>query len=883
MTVSQTTVVNALNNYCFENIWNSTPFEYAENLALIPMSTRFMENWIIQNKYINLPDTTNQYAVYKIRYDAFEGSLIIPYNTWMSTDDIGNYYQTLFHAYAASGLMLPKCSVYLYHDRYSGLVYVAILKQAVMLVTGLSNWNNLYLTVYRYLQLNNPLTITSLYVPNQDIGNVVTTQANTAISAALALTQSGTNIYINGYDQPTSSAIIFTYGNYVDVISDTTVVGVFSVNMVPPVTGYFSSMYNTYKNVLHCPKSVNPNNNIISVELLSLVARNNTTNVGLYVTKSAENSITSITHQDFGISTSVVAAMQQSLNTQNISIEVKIRTHNNILIQEINYIKDLYICNDATIVSFLEGTGDTSLPFWTASALEQSAYVGYISSEPAYITPQTLDNFITGLGYYTVTAILCQHVNPFPVNSLPMSNLFVDKPLILSGLPAYPVIYINGNKVPASQTGYITNSNDQLITGVGSNTYYTVGQTVTVDVIEGSGIVTPVIISPNANNNVITTNSSDVVVYQLLNLSTPVSAYDTTSSVSCQLITPLPNSPVSVINNTNNTTTITFNQSTYGNTYILQDKNASQYFYKDITQDITNGKPIYINLSALCNDGITYIPIIGYNSLDVYLNGNRLIPNIDYSAIPYVDSSNNTSIVQVMICNMSCLSIGNTNYLEVIARSAVTLNSEVGYTANNMMDIGNNINMWYYNTSMLFAGGQYQTNVTNNGDMLIPSPAVSNGMPFYMTNELPVLYTDVLSGYMPDLDDTRIKLINIYFNKQSPINDLSNLIIPESWTLYSPYLTAIYYDIQQNPNIEMYSNDPNDQTFLMQFAQYNYLMQNDPTVNSTLSKIDLRFCDINPCYTAVTVPNINNYTVLQRLATLVLTSDPNTLGDIVNA
>lgn len=880
MTIAEDAVVQALNGYTFQNIWNEPLLEYASNVKLIPVSTTFLINWIIAPRYIPLPDTGLQYAVYSVNYTLVGNSLVIPQNTWVATDTIANTYQTLFHVYTADGLMLPKGFVLLYNNSYNNTLYVAIQKTPFMSIAGISNWSNLYLSVYRYLQNGTPLNVQSIYIPNPDTGLVVTGQVQTAITTALTLTNNGTTVYSNGYDIPTSTTPSFTAGSYVDIITDTTVAGIYSVNLTTTDTGYYSSFYSLYKQVLHCPKSLNPNNEIMTVELLSLTARRNLDNIGLYITKSAENSVTQITHNDVGINTEVVSALQAALGTQDISIEVKFRTHQKTLIREINYIDYLYINDDADILNFLIGSSDASLPFWTAASLEQATYVAYLSATPSLMSTQTLATYVQGLGYYTVLSILCQHLNNYPITSLPMSNLSIPKPLVLSGLPAYPVVYLNGIKVSDAQVGYSNTIRGNLLIGFASTVSYTTGQTISVDIIE-SGSSTPYLFSPISTSTTITVPFSTVQVYQLNTLTTDTSGYNVTSSVSCTLMSTASGESVQTyVSGTG--TEVVFGPATYGNTYFIQNGTFSRTFPFDITTQVAAQTPIHVELTTLCTDGATTVPFVGYNSLDVYLNGNRLIPGIDFSAIPILDSNGNASIIQILICNMQFISIGNTNTIEVIARTGIVLENEIGYLANNLANIGNSVDFWYAGASAAFVGGLLQINPTDQGDAISPNPALPNAYPFYIVTEIPNIIDEVLTGYTSSTDDSRISLINTYFNNQAPENNISTLLIPESWKLYSPYLSAIYNEALTNTSFELFTNDPDDTLFLEQFSAWDYLKLNDPTVNPAISKIDLRYCDINPSYGTVSVPDTNTYTILQRLETLMLAADPDTEGDVVS-
>jgi hypothetical protein len=247
-----------------------------------------------------------------------------------------------------------------------------------------------------------------------------------------------------------------------------------------------------------------------------------------------------------------------------------------------------------------------------------------------------------------------------------------------------------------------------------------------------------------------------------------------------------------------------------------------------------------------------------------------------------LDASGNVAIEQLIVCNRSALSLTGSNYLEVIAHTAIEIGRTVGYVTNNTININNNVETWYNGLSEAFANGYLLLNPTDAGNEIIPSSTVGNGLPFLVTATIPSFVIGVLNSITSTADDLRIGLINNYFNQQAPINDNSFLIIPRSWQVYSPYLTAIFHDVTQPGQILIYTNDPDPVLFQRQFAAYNYLLVNDPTLGSGTSPIDLRYCDVYPAYNTVHVLDLNTYTILHRLASLVLSPDSDTLGDVVN-
>ena len=883
MTISQDIVSRALTTYCVENIWNEPAYEGSVTLQLYPTGSRFMTNSLILGRNaLPLPIPGMQFAVFWAEYKLMEDGLIIPPNTWISTDQLGQTYQTLFHVYSETGVMIPKAAVFIYHNVNRRKVFIAIKKNPIILTAGLQNWNQLYMAIYRYNQPGlKPLTVASYQVATPDPGRVSAGAITTSIVNALARAPLGTFVYVNGYDRPASPSIVLHPGDYVDVYTDTTVIGKYSVNLTTTATGYLSTKYQTYKEVIHCPKAINPNKLIATTELLTMTVRRNSDHIGCFLHRNEKNGVTQITHVDVGVDTDIINAYRQSLNHQDVSIEVRLRAHTNTLIREINYIDYLYLCDDATILTFLIGHGDPSLPFWTAAALEQSAYVGYMTDSSTLLGNESLASYISGLGYYAVMAAICQHDKNFIINQTPVNGISVKKPLILSGMPAYPLVYLDGIKLSDTQVDYANTCHDNIIFSLTSTVYATIGQTLTVELIE-AGPSIPYLFTPVLGAATLTVPFNDVAIYQSNVLGTPVRGYLVQSSTSYIQITPGPGAIVQTAAATGGGTTLTFQPGAYTETYLIQNTSFSRAYGLDISSQVSAIAPIHIELTTLCTDGTTVVPLLGYQTLSVYLNGRRMIEGIDYAANPLTDVSGNPSIIQLMLCNRSKLSLTGTNYLEVIAHTSQTINKTVGYVANNTINIKNNVEAWYSGLSTAFANGLLLINPTDVGDAIVPTVTVGNGIPFVVVSEVPGFAENVLTGFSSSADDNRISLINTYFNEQAPFNDISSLIIPASWEVFSPYLTAICHDASQAGQVTIFATDPDPVLFQEQFSSYNYLLANDPTLTASISAIDLRYCDIFPCYAVVNVPDLGTYTAVQRLASLLLPPDSDTLGEVLN-
>ena len=884
MTIPQSAVTRALSTWVFQHVWNEPEYESSGTVQLRPAGSRFFVNAILTTgDPIALPTPWIQYAAFWVDIELMNDTVIIPNDTWIGTDQLGEDHRTLFHVYSETGLMLPKACVFLYHGRDSRIVYVAVNKNALLAIVGIGSWNQLYISTYRYAPASpSVLTIASYQVSNPDPTNSSAGSVHTAITSAVSRCPKGTFLYVNGYDRIATSSLTLMPGDYVDIYTDTTVFGSYTVDLSNTATGYFSSLYQGYREVLHCPRAANPTNLILTNELLTFTARRNSDSVGCFIHRNEPNGITQITHSDVGIDTNIVNAYRTSLGTSDISIEVRLRSNGVTLVRDRNFIDYLYLCNDATILSLLIGTGDPTLPFWTAATLEQSAYVEYMTTPPIVVSTETLSSYVNGLGYYTVMSAICQHDRTFVVNELPVNDIAVLKPLILSGMQAYPLVYLDGIKLRDTQVDYVNTHQDKILFSLTPDVYVSLNQTLTVELIE-SGSSVPYEVSPLSTASSFTVPFSGVIVYEVVQLTTAVIGYGVSATTAYMPVPCGMGTSIQLVTTSNGGTTLTFQPSTYGNTYVIQNASFSRCYGLDITSQVLAVSPIHIELTTTCNNNGPTIPLLGYKTLAVYLNGRRMIDGIDYAANPVTDSSGNVAIVQIMICNRSALSLTGLNYLEVVAHTASQISRTVGYATNNKLNIQNDINMWYSGLCSAFVGGFLLVNPTDAGNEIIPSPPVGNGLPFMTVAEVPSYAATVLSGFASTADDQRITIINTYFNQQPPINDASSLIIPKSWELFSPYLTAIIYDAVQPGQVILFTEDTDPTLFKLQFTSYSYLLANDPTLSITNSAIDTRYCDIYPCYASVTAPDLGTYAALQRLAGLLLPPDSDTLGEVLDA
>jgi hypothetical protein len=883
MTVSiatQTSMVNQLNDYCFRNIWNEVHAEYCINVQVYPVTPNIVIGQFMNtsNVWLALPTPTDQYVVYKASLGAFRGGLPIDLCQWFTGIDIINGWQTITNTYPQSGQVVARGYTYFYTDGTN--VYIAVSKTALYKMLGIVSWDQMYVSIFRGDILERKIIGNSFYISASVNFTPYTGSIQTYITNALNINTPGTIVTQNGYEVSQTSSLTFSVGDFIDVLCDNNVTGAFSVNVSNNTTGYFSSKYARYKEIIHIPKSLNPNNILITNNTCTFHVRSNVTNRGVYLHRNDPTGVTQITHNDIGIATTSINAHRADLNQDNVSVYARIRTMNTnrVLLNDAFCMNILYTLTDAQILQFLVGDIDNYLAFWTANNLETSGYINLMFHTPILSDPSLLSDYCTSLGYYTVASILSDHLRTITLPTSTQRTVILDKGYAFICQDTYPMIFLNGIKLNQSVIVYENVGREKIYIGFVDSVVRNADDVFTASYL-ANGSSQPYIFTPSSGTPSFTVPFGDIVVYKINSLSTPVLGWNATSNNSYQLQPFLNGTLMTFPAESGPGTEVVFGPSLYGIPFLIKPTTFVQEYLQNIDTVLEDNKPIIITLSETAvNDGSdTPRPLLAYNTLEVFVNGLFLIPNLDYSCIPIVDNSSNTALVQVIINNKEYLNLGSTgNLVEVIAHTSQTISSEAGYAFNNQISYDSRVNFVYPGLTAIYSLGLYQSVVTDNGYYLsIPTPP-DNGNPYYVQTSLTALVAEALEPYISTQNLATIAAINSYFGEYDPI-DPSFLIIPKSYSLYSPYIQAIVSDVINAILVPV--SDSNTATFLAQFSAYDFIKQRDMTITDT-SGVNRQYADVFPAYAPLTVFNPNYYNIIHQLCDLILPLDSATIGEI---
>jgi hypothetical protein len=873
--VEQTRMIDALNRYCFHNIWNATLQEYRVNVKPNQiLAGRYLKGSVsVGSERFPLPTPTDQYIAYYAPQQSFFGGLRLQKGVWIRSDTFLTHYKTLLYSYDTEGRVLPRNSVYLYLSPISNRVIIALLKNPLLKVFG-PHFDAFYMTVYRDSDQPNPITLQTWYVdPTNASGSV--NGLVTFLSQSKTKNFEGTQILINGREFSQSNPLSYQPGDYIEILCDENVIGAYDVNVSNNTTGFYSDIDSKYKEILHCPKTINPNNQLITHNtcMLSILTSEG---IGRYVHRIDDVGVGQITHNDLSITTDVVDAYRTYLNDQDLKIHVRVRTHtkDNVLINDLFYVSFLYICSDEDILKHLRGELDNTLSFWKASSLENSFYTRMMFDTPNSTDKSVLDEYIAGLGYYTVAAILSNHVTTFKTGNM-QRQFRVYKPVALIGKSCYPMVYLRGYKLQDDQFTYGDQYSHSVRITLSDDVYLGSENDLVIALIEnGSG--RPYVFTPDVSHTTITVPFRDVRIFEELTTSESVKGYRVESFHRYIENIETPGS-LSVTDNGDGTTTLLFGLSNYNKTFIIQNRNFSVNISTSLDDMIFTEKgSLTLPLQITCmNDTDKVVPLLGYNTVDAYMNSLKLVDNLDISVNTLKDSEDRLAGYEISLNTLDYLKEAPGNILQTIVHTGTQLSNEAGFVYNGTISFDNNINLWYPNISRAYVKGLLVSKLEDFGTYLVPNMTTHTGDAYKIEVHLLGTVAELLDGYSSTPDINRINTIRAYFNRILEV-DKSVVVVDRSHLIFSNYVAQITRDLAQG--VLEVANDPDDVRFLVQFNTYRHLRDID-TALKDMDIIDLTYTGIYGTYTNFSVsPEIRK--IILRFEKLVLPSDPNSLGGL---
>lgn len=511
-----------LGDYCSRTIWNEPQKEYRHNIKLSLQKTRPQINvWSMSNESVVLPDGS-QYFVYTAPLGHFAG-LDVRSSDWQTVTALLSNTRIQLRVHDSTGKRLFSDKVFLRSSSIdSNLILIAIEAQMLKKIADTGE-NDIYIGVYYDSDAANDIKIHCFYAPRKAvIVNVLAGMSHLSPAPHI-------QVYLNGFAFYEPYDVVDSLpsrpsDDYVEIVVDENVVGSFELDLSADGDArMYVSTDGQSKYIIHVPKALNEKDGVYTRRLIShdtcdfiIYPRNlnNSKRLGRFFHRAQgneTNSFIQLTHNDFGVPTSLVDEFRGFMGTDEVVLCGYIRHHertvningtisDRVLVRDKNYIDLLYQLSDEKILDFLEGNGDANIEFWKASYLEESNFIAILKDTSVQELEHSLNFYTEALGYVNTASLLSKRIHRYTgLSGSGTLNYSVTLPLVyqwkvcptcgeaigitLNTCPEcgaeqesnllMALVYLNGKKLPFSQvtstiktsTGNIDNT-AQLVVNV---------------------------------------------------------------------------------------------------------------------------------------------------------------------------------------------------------------------------------------------------------------------------------------------------------------------------------------------------------------------------------------------------------------------------------
>lgn len=855
-------LIRYINGYLYDKVYNCVFSEYRRNIQpRLLLEKSQINTFQTRLGYVELPTKDEPYFVYGISKDVFGGILIEP-DTWISFEELNNTTKIKLKLFSNNGKVFPYGSVYIKEIPTYNYLCVAVSKSAYKKVVGIKfKRTNILIELYFDSDKPNDLLIYS---------NYITLDSQKQSIANLAKSSNTTMIYINGNSTTNiNNKDDFSIGDYVDIIQDKNVLIDFTIDLMDTDQNrLFNSITDTmYKQIVHIPKELNPDNLIITHNTCDVYVYPKTTYnsvpKGLFIHRAQNSkSFSQITHNDFAIPLYLIEDYKTFIKSSELILRVQCRNHNknNTLIRNNSYIDLLYTLPDNLILDFLEGTVNNNMLFWSANELENDPYVKLFNDTPESINVSNLSTYIEAIGYYQVLGLICPRVQRLTYATNIANPFIIPKPAIFYSSPVKSNVLIDGKKIDTSCIDY---NGSVIVTIEDDVSTIPDGSTMIIEHFEypNNNVYQ---ITPNATNRTIEIPYETFTLYKKIEGSIEYKGVEL-SSTDRYRETEI-TAQIGVVEIIDGITTISFSSNTYGNTYIIQNNYATYELSKELDSDIENGNPLTIELCKISEGSINTQPICNIKDVIVYFNNKEIVKNIDYY-LHQKTVADDIVFSQVIIQNINYLQDEN-NTVKVITLPNEIVEYSTSFLRNNYIpkeDV-----YWFDNLSMLSVDGLSVKNVpvTQYGyDTSEVEPRL--GAIYGVRTIVSKTVDEFIASYYREEDDTRRQIVDNYLNSQINMED-DIIVIPYSHQIYSVYLATIIRDIINGTLVIGAESSP--ERLLNYLTDYEYLKDMDNVyLNDT---VNMNYLDHQATYKDYDDVPIEMYTIIHQIVDLTLPDDP---------
>ena len=392
------------------------------------------------NKWICLAD--------KITWERFGGKII----RGRRTDGFCSQHKIDIRIVVGStSLCIPRKDVYIMKNPTEDSFLVAI-DQSSMRKLSLSNrevpddiWTSFY-----YHHLDSNFSIINYPTALSEERNLFIKKANSLKENSFAT--------LNGeVVTSTITADDVSANDYAEIITDDSLIGNIEIDLSDE-TSYLNKD-RKLRYLIHIPKILNPDNNILNHRVCDFVVIPNDSSTGRYINRAnTDEYFFTLTHNDFSIDARLIEQYKQLLKS-NCKLRVYIRNHHKqglVLDRDSKYLACLYRLNDQLITDNLFGKTEMSL--WSAKSLEE--YSPYSDLVDQYLTrshEENLKTWFNCLGYPAAVDVSCKRV--FHVLATPdlLHKFYISLPAYYLGKKVIAHIYLNGKLIDPDHVSFEQN------------------------------------------------------------------------------------------------------------------------------------------------------------------------------------------------------------------------------------------------------------------------------------------------------------------------------------------------------------------------------------------------------------------------------------------
>jgi hypothetical protein len=751
---------------------------------------------LMKSKY-SLPTTDDLYHVYQI------GQINLEYlgidNNWEFWEyDVWNtlYYNSdktnmICMIYNEIGQVLPANKCFICFSKSKDTLFA--ISNRFLADTKISA-NNLYVRFYQNAffsmkeNINYNINIISTKVNN--LGNLFSIKA---LYRSKLLLPGNVICIINGFRIGDIETL--QIGDYIDIYYDPSIKRIVTMP-IDDLQVYKSTLDKCYKYLLHydhVDKSTVHFQDDIDIYITDTISKK-----GLYYHRHELNSLTMITHRDYGLPIDRLVYFLNAHKTFkaesvcDITLIIRNDGLDRILIDTADHIHELYKQNDDTLTQLLL-SNNSVLPFWQAATLETSLY---IQSKGYDIEQLSKVNLPELYGYYALIALY--YNIPFPIiNNTGLAPYGLQEKSVLfgydnSGLMIYywnhddsaTVVCNNPNVILAEgQLGYGSDYPDSWLT----------------------------------NKSIILDRKYPFSIYEKKNTDIGFSRVnnDTYKFVGDRL-TRIINDP-----------TVT--------TYI---RSSRKQFVRSETLDYNNG--VYITKvfeHMYVDEGSKYdIAPVRYRSLKLYMNGRLLIHGLDY----FYDHPN------IIIINKSYLDTDGLQDIVIRTDDFIDNVYETGFVNNTLLSTDSRYEVRDLRSILYYVDGLLKDKSQLKLDEDYPNVLTinnCNGKPYLIetvTGNLERFNIPNVNS-LKSKDDLITKAIEDYNSIGSVKFNLNP--IPKRYIVYSPFLATIIHNLLVNA---LDVNNINNASIYKQCKAFEAWLKYDPIMSDL--PFDMRYVVIHPTH-----------------------------------